>query len=37
MSDSVVIAEEIIADWRRSGTAGFIWKVDFAKAYDSLD
>ena len=37
MSDSVVIAEEIIADWRRSGTEGFIWKVDFAKAYDSLD
>ena len=37
MSDSVVIAEEIIADWRRSCTAGFIWKVDFAKIYDSLD
>ena len=25
MSDNVVITEEIIADWRRSGTAGFIW------------
>ena len=37
MSDSVVIVEEIIADWRRLGTAGFVWKVDFAKAYDSLD
>ena len=37
MSDSVVVAEEIIADWRRSGSARFIWMVDFAKTYDSLD
>ena len=37
MVDSVVVAEEIIAAWRRSGTSGFVWKVDFAKAYDSLD
>ena len=37
MSDTVVVAEEIITDWRRLGTPGFIWKVDFAKAYDSLD
>ena len=37
ISDSVVIAEEIIADWRRLGTAGFVWKVEFAKAYDSSD
>ena len=37
MSYSVVIAEEIFASWRRSGTTGFVWKVDFAKAYDSLD
>ena len=37
MSDNVVVAKEIISDWRRSSTAGFIWKVDFAKAYDSLD
>ena len=29
---SVVVAEEIIADWRRSSTVGFVWKVDFAKA-----
>ena len=31
MADSVVVAEEIIAAWRRSGTTSF------AKAYDSLD
>ena len=37
MMDSVVIAQEIVADWCRSGTAGFMWKVDFAKAYDSLN
>ena len=33
---SVVITEEIIAARRRSGTIEFIWKVDFAKSYDSL-
>ena len=37
MLDSVVIAEEIVAAWQRKGTKGFMWKVDFAKAYDSLD
>ena len=37
MMDSVVIAQEIVADWRQSGTASFLWKVDFAKANDSLD
>ena len=37
MLDSIIIAEEIIVEWKRSGTTGFIWKVDFAKAYDSLD
>ena len=37
MMDSIVIAEEIIVEWKRSDIAGFIWKVDFAKAYDSLD
>ena len=37
MADSVVVAEEIIAAWRRSGTSGLVWNVDFAKAYDSLD
>ena len=35
--DSAVMAGEIIASWRRNRTRGFIWKVDFAKAYDSLD
>ena len=37
MIDSIVTAEEIVAAWRRSGTSGFLWKVDFAKAYDSID
>ena len=44
MMDSIVIAEEIIAEWKRSDTTGWrflkrsdIWKVDFAKAYDSLN
>ena len=37
MIDSIVMAEEIVAAWRRSGTIGFLWKVDFAKAYDSID
>ena len=37
MVDSVVIAEEIVAAWQRSGTKGFMWKLDFVKAYDLLD
>ena len=37
MSDSIVTAEEIVAAWRRDRTPGFLWKVDFSKAYDSLD
>ena len=30
MIDSIVMAEEIVAAWRRSSTSGFLWKVDFA-------
>ena len=37
MSDNIVMAEEIVAAWRRDRTPGFLWKVDFSKAYDSLD
>ena len=37
MIDNIVMAKEIVAAWRRSGTTGFLWKVDFAKAYDSID
>ena len=37
MIDSIVTAEEIVAAWRRSSTSSFLWKVDFAKAYDSID
>ena len=32
-----MLAEEIVAAWRRDGTTGFMWKVDFANAYDSID
>ena len=35
--DSVVMAEEIVAVWQCRGTKGFMWKLDFAKAYDSID
>ena len=37
MSDSIVMAEEIVAAWRRDITSGFLWKVDFSKAYNSID
>ena len=36
MIDNIVMAEEIVAAWRRSGTTSFLWKVDFVKAYDSI-
>ena len=32
MVESVVVAKEIIVAWRKMGTTGFVWKVDFAKA-----
>ena len=35
--DSIIVAREIIAAWDRKTTKGFIWKVVFAKVYDSLD
>ena len=37
MSDIIVLVEEIVASWRQDGTPGFLWKVDFSKAYDSID
>ena len=37
MVDSVVMVEEIVAAWQRRGTKGFMWKLDFVKAYDSID
>ena len=37
MADSIVLAEEIVAVWRQDGTTGFIWKVNFAQAYNSID
>ena len=35
--DSVVVAGEIVAAWGQKGTKGFLWKLDFAKAYNFLD
>ena len=37
MTDGVVIAKEIVAAWQRRGTKRFMWKLDFVKAYDSID
>ena len=37
LPDSVVMAGEILAAWKVQGTKGFMWKVDSAKAYNSLD
>ena len=37
MADNIVLAEEIVAAWCWDGTTGFMWKVDFVKAYDSVD
>ena len=37
MANSIVLAEEIVAAWRWEGTTGFMWEVDFAKAYDSIN
>ena len=37
LMDNAMALGEIIAAWQRKGTHAFIWKVDFAKAYDSLD
>ena len=36
-ADSIVLVEEIVTTWHRDGTTGFMWKVDFTKAYDSID
>ncbi|KAK2651365.1 hypothetical protein Ddye_011221 [Dipteronia dyeriana] len=35
--DSFVIAEEIIHDWKSSNEEGLLLKIDFEKAYDSVD
>ena len=37
MSDNILLAEEIVAAWRRRDTPGLVWKVDFSKAYNTLD
>ncbi|KAK2640306.1 hypothetical protein Ddye_028101 [Dipteronia dyeriana] len=35
--DSFVIAEEVIHKWRKSEDGGLLVKLDFKKAYDSVD
>ena len=35
--DGTIVGGEIIAAWERKGTEGFMWKVNFAKVYDSID
>ncbi|KAK3229325.1 hypothetical protein Dsin_001206 [Dipteronia sinensis] len=35
--DSFIVAEEIIHHWKRSKEGGLLVKLDFEKAYDSLD
>ena len=37
ISDIIVLAKEIVAAWRWRDTPGFMWKVDFSMAYDTLD
>ena len=37
MAESIVLVEEIAAAWHREGTTGLMWKVDFVKAYESID
>lgn len=36
ITDSYTMASEIIAAWRRTSKPGFLWKVDFSKAYNSM-
>ena len=35
--DGEVVAREILVMWKRKGTRGFMWKVDFAEANYLLD
>ena len=37
MADNIMLAKEIVAAWHRDGTTSFMWKLDFAMAYDSTD
>ena len=34
--DGLIVAREILVVWLRKATRGFMWKVDLAKAYDSV-
>ncbi|KAK2663059.1 hypothetical protein Ddye_001633 [Dipteronia dyeriana] len=35
--DSFVIAEEVIHSWKKKGNGGLLVKLDFQKAYDTVD
>lgn len=35
--DNTILTKEIISTWKVHGIKGFLWKVDFAKTYDSLE
>ncbi|KAK2654080.1 hypothetical protein Ddye_013936 [Dipteronia dyeriana] len=37
ITDSFVITEEIIDSWKKNGRGGLLVKLDFEKAYDSID
>ena len=37
MAENGVLARETVATWNCRGATGFLWNVDFAKAYDSLN
>ena len=37
MIDNIVLAEEMVTAWHWFDIAGFMWKVAFAKAYNSID
>ena len=37
MIDNIVLAKEMVTAWGWFVTLGFMWKVDFVKAYDSTD
>ena len=35
--DNFVIAEEVIRSWKKDSQGGLLVKLDFVKAYDSVD
>ena len=35
--DVVLVANELVEDYRRNGKEGFVFKVDFEEAYDYVE